>query len=103
MLKLKKKDKVKILSGKDKGKTGEILKIFPIQQKAIVSKANIVKKHTRAMADRPGGIIEQEMPLPISKLQLICPKCNKPTKVKIDYLEDKTKVRVCKKCKEVLI
>jgi len=103
MIHIKKKDKVMVLSGKYKGQTGEVVRIFPKDMKAIVSKINIVKRHTRPTQTDPGGIREIEKPIPISKLQLICPKCGQRTKTKTDFLSDGKKVRICKKCGEMIL
>lgn len=98
---LKKKDKVLVLCGKDKGKRGEILKCDS-PEKFIVSKINFVKKHQRARQNESGGIIEKESPLHQSKLMLVCPKCDSPTNPKISFLADGTKVRVCRNCTEMI-
>lgn len=104
MLHLKKKDKVIVLSGKDKGKKGEVLKVLTDKQKVIVAKVNFVKKHTRANPKTGGGgIIEQEAPINISKVMLVCNKCEQPTRIKLDTLADGKKVRMCKKCGEILV
>ncbi|MFH1783953.1 MAG: 50S ribosomal protein L24 [bacterium] len=103
MLHIKKKDKVVVLAGKDKGKTGEVLKIFPKTNKVIVGKVNFMKKHTRSTQGQPGGIHEQESPLALSKVMLVCNKCSKPTRVKMERLADGQKVRMCKKCGEILV
>lgn len=103
MLHIKKKDKVIVLAGKDKGKTGEVLKIFPKGDKLIVGKVNFMKKNTRGTQTQPGGIREQEAPLALSKVMLLCSKCNKPTRVKMERLADGQKVRMCKKCGEILL
>ena len=96
---LKKKDKIVVLAGKDRGKRGEVLKhIHP--DKFVISKINIVKKHQRARQNEQGGIIEKEAPLHQSKLMLVCPKCDSPTRPKTDVLGDKTKVRTCRNCSE---
>jgi len=100
--KLKKNDVVTVLSGKDRGKNGKILKMFPKKDKAIVEKINFVKRHSRPTQKMPqGGILEKEAPLPLCKLKLICNKCNEVTTVKYQRMADKS-VRVCKKCKEML-
>ena len=75
MLNIKKKDKVVVLSGKDKGKKGEVFDVFPDKGKVIVSKINFVKKHTKPTQRDAGGIREKEAPIAISKVMLICPKC----------------------------
>lgn len=98
---LKKKDKVLVLSGKDAGKRGEILRRVDAGL-FIVSKINLAKKHQRAKPNEPGGIIEKELPMPQSKIMLICPRCDSPTKVKIQFLQDKEKVRVCRNCSEII-
>lgn len=103
MLTIKKKDKVIAKTGKDKGKTGEVLKVFPETSRVIVSKINFIKRHTRATQTAPGGITEKESPVHISNVQLICPKCNRPTRVKIDRLSDGKKIRVCRKCGEMIV
>lgn len=102
MKKIKKKDIVVVISGKDKGKKGEVIKALE-DNKIIVSKVNIVKKHTRPTQTEPGGIKEIEKPIPISKVKLICPKCSQPTRVGFTFLPTGEKVRVCKKCKEMIM
>jgi len=100
---IKKKDKVLVLAGEDKGKTGEVVKIFLDKGKAIVSKVNFVIRHTRATQTDPGGKKEKEAPIPFSRLMLICPKCNKPNRPKFDHLPDGKKVRLCRKCGEMIV
>ena len=97
---LKKKDKVLVLSGKDKGKRGEILRSSG-PEKFVVAKLNIVKRHQRPKgAGEAGGIIDKEMPLHQSKLAFVCPQCDSPAKIKVAILENGEKARVCKKCSE---
>ena len=98
---LKKKDKIVVLRGKEKGKRGEILKIAGTY-KFIVAKINLVKKHQRARQNEVGGIVEKEAPIHQSKLMLICPQCDSATRPKTDFLNDGTKVRVCRNCSEVI-
>ena len=103
-MKLKKGDIVKILSGKYRGKTGAILKIFPKKATAIVEKVNIVKKHEKKTANEkePGGIIEVEAPMSISKLMLQCKNCGKFARIGFKIDEKGKKTRICKRCsKEV--
>jgi large subunit ribosomal protein L24 len=99
--KLKKEDTVEIMTGKDKGKRGRILKILRDKDRVVVEGLNIVKKarKRRNQQDR-GGIIEIEAPLHISNVQIICKKCG-PTRIGMKIDEDK-KIRVCKKCGEAL-
>jgi len=97
-MKLKKGDNVIVLSGNDKGKTGEILEIIPSTQKVIVKGVNIRKKHVKPRkAGEEGGIIPSEYPIHSSKVNVVCPKCGKASKIGY-VIEDGKKVRVCKKC-----
>jgi large subunit ribosomal protein L24 len=90
-------DTVVILSGKDKGKQGKVLAVSPKEGKVIVEGLNIVKKHIKPRsAQQQGGIVEAEAALYASKVMAVCPKCGKPTRVAHKFLEDGTKVRVCK-------
>lgn len=96
-LHVKKDDMVVILSGKDKGKQGKVLEVSPKEKKVIVQGCNMVTKHVkpRRMGE-PGGIVKAEGPLYACKVMVLCPKCNKPTRVAHKILEDGSKVRVCK-------
>ena len=97
-MKLKKGDNVMVLSGNDKGKTGEILDIIPKTQKVVVKGVNIRKKHVKPRkAGEEGGIIPSEYPIHSSKVNVICPKCGKASKIGYK-VEDGKKVRICKKC-----
>ena len=98
-LKIRKGDRVRVLSGKDKGKEGEVMRAIPAKGKVIVDGVNVAKKHQRpTQANQQGGIIDKDMPIQVSNVALVCPSCGKPTRVgyKIDGSGDK--VRVCKKC-----
>ncbi len=100
---IKKNDTVKVIAGKDKGKTGKVLRVIPKKGRAIVEKLNIVKRHLRPSEQaRQGGILEREAPIEMSNLMLICSKCTDPTRVGYRVLDDTKKVRFCKKCKEVI-
>jgi len=93
-------DKVSVITGKDKTKTGKVLKIDTRKNGAIVEGLNIIKRHTRARNNQPGSLVEKEALIQISNIMLFCEKCNKPVKAKSSLLEDGKKVRVCKKCGE---
>ena len=97
-MKIKKGDTVKVLSGNDKGKTGEVLEVIPKTQKVIVKGVNIRKKHVKPRKQgEEGGIISVECAIPAAKVNVVCPKCGKTTKV--GYSEENCeKIRVCKKC-----
>ena len=100
---IKKNDKVIVLAGKEQGKIGNVLKVDKEKERAIVEKVNMVKRHSRPGASTPqGGIVEKEAPIHISNLMLICNRCAEPTRVGKRVLEDNSKVRVCKKCGEIL-
>lgn len=100
-IKLKRNDQVEVISGKDKGRVGKIIRVDRKSNTAMVEKINIVKRHTKpSMANQQGGIIEKEGVIQISNLMLICPKCTKTVRVGKKILEDGTKVRLCKKCGE---
>ncbi len=98
---IKKKDKVLVLSGKDKGKRGEVLKQAG-EERFVVAKVNVVLKHQRPKQNEPGGRVEKEMPIHQSKLMLVCGKCDSATSPKTQILKDGTKVRVCRNCSEVI-
>ncbi len=100
--KLKKGDLVKVIAGKDKGKTGKIISFLPKKNRLIIEGVKIIKKHEKATQTSKGGIIEKEAPIDISNVMLICPHCNKPTRISSKILDDGIKVRVCKKCKETI-
>jgi len=97
-LRIKKGDTVKILSGNDKDKTGEVIEVMPKDSKIVVKGVNVRKKHMKPRRQgEEGGIISKEFAIPSSKANVVCPKCGKATKV--GYIEEKgEKVRVCKKC-----
>ena len=99
--KLKKDDQVEVVSGKDKGRVGKILQVSPKDNKAVVEKVNVVKRHTKpSQANQQGGIIEKEAFIQLSNLKLICPKCSKTVRVGRKILDDGSKVRICKNCGE---
>ncbi|NLZ54385.1 MAG: 50S ribosomal protein L24 [Thermoanaerobacteraceae bacterium] len=100
---IKKGDTVCVLSGKDKGKKGKVIKVLPRKKKAIVEGVNMATKHQKPTPGiKQGGIMQIEMPIYTSKLMVVCGKCNKPTRVGYKMLDDGSKVRICKKCEEVL-
>lgn len=101
MLKIKKNDKVEIIKGKDKGKTGKVLRIEAAENRLYVEGVNTIKKHTRQKdQSKPGGIIKKEGPVMISNVKLICPNCAKAVRVGFEVKESGVKVRICRKCKQ---
>jgi large subunit ribosomal protein L24 len=97
-----KKDKVLVLAGKDRGKKGEVVQVLPKEGRVIVAKINFVKRHSKPTQTQPGGIREKEASIHISNVMLICKKCSQPMRPKNDHLTDGTKVRICRKCGEMI-
>ena len=98
-----KKDKVLVLSGRSRGKQGEVVKVMREAGRLLISKVNFVKRHSKPTQTTPGGIREKEASIHMSNVMLICPKCAKPMRPKMDALSDGTKVRTCRKCGEMLV
>jgi len=100
---IRKNDEVVVITGDDQGKRGKVHRAFPKENRLLVEGVNMVKRHMKPRANiRQAGIIEREAPIDISNVMLICTKCSKPTRVGFRVLEDKSRVRVCKKCHEVI-
>lgn len=98
---VKKQDTVMVISGKDKGKIGEVLRVLPKSGKVVVKDVNVVTKHQKPSRENmQGGIIHVEAPIYSSKVMLYCTKCKSVTRINHKILDDGTKVRVCKKCGE---
>ena len=102
MFKFKKNDEVLITAGRDKGKKGKIEKVLESESKIIVAGVNTYKRHRKATRNQAAGIYEISRPIAVSKIAIVCPKCNKPTRVGFQ-VTGKTKVRICKKCKGTII
>jgi len=101
-MKIKKDDTVLIISGKDRGRKGKVLEVFPFKEKVSVEGMNLVKKHRRPRNEREKGqVVELPRPISVSNVKLICPKCSKATRVGRKVV-DRKKYRVCKKCKQEL-
>lgn len=101
-VKIKKGDRVQVTVGRDKGLRGEVLKVMPKENRAVVQGVNKVKRHTRPTQTNPGGIIEREASVDLSNLSIIDPKTDKPTRVGFKVLDDGRKVRVAKGSGEVI-
>jgi large subunit ribosomal protein L24 len=102
-IKLKKDDKVKVIAGKDKGKIGKVLKVSGKKNRLLVENINVVKRHTKPSAqNRQGGILESEALIHWSNVMLMCNKCIEPVRVKTKTLDDGKKVRICRKCSEII-
>jgi large subunit ribosomal protein L24 len=101
-IRLKKGDTVKVMTGKEKGKTGKILKTIREENQVVVEKLNFVKRHQRPDAKGKGGIVEKEGPIHLSNVAYLCGKCDRGVRIGFKVLEDGKKVRICLKCKEQL-
>lgn len=101
-MRLKKGDMVTVIAGKEAGKKGKVLRIYTDEHRVIVEKLNMLKKHQRPDAKGKGGIVEKEGKLDISNVQFLCGKCDTGVRVGYRRLDDGKKVRVCKKCHEIL-
>ena len=102
-MKIKKGDTVLVISGNYKGKKGKVRKVITEDNRIIVEGINMRKVHKKPRkSGEPGGILEKELPVSISKVKLVCPSCGEPTRVGFMFLEDGRKVRHCKKCNEII-
>lgn len=100
---IKKGDTVQVTKGKDRGKRGKVLKMFPTENRLIVETLNLVTSYTRPSQQNPkGGVIKVEGKLPRPNVQLVCPRCSKLTRIGFQLLADGVKQRVCKKCNEII-
>ena len=101
-LKIKKGDRVKVITGGSKGKVGDVLRVLPKEQRVVVSGVNMIKRHTKPSRTESGGIIEREATIHVSNVALLDPKSDKPTKVGFRFLEDGRKVRVARASGETI-
>ncbi|KPK22202.1 MAG: 50S ribosomal protein L24 [Dehalococcoidia bacterium SM23_28_1] len=102
MAKIRREDTVLVIKGKERGKTGVVRQVIPRHRRVIVTGVNIVKRHMRPRADRPGGIIEREAPIHVSNVMIICKSCSKPTRVGFRFREGGGKARFCSHCGQPL-
>ena len=102
-MRIKKNDQVRVISGKNKGKEGKVLRHIPKKDMVVVEGVNMVSRHVRPSQKNPqSGIIKQEAPIYASKVMLVCPQCGAATRVGSSFLESGKKVRVCRKCSEII-
>jgi large subunit ribosomal protein L24 len=101
-LKIKKDDNVVVISGRDKGKQGKVLRVFPAEERAVVQGVHIARRHSKPSMGDPGGIVEKELTIHISNLAHIDPQTNKPTRVGYKFLDGGRKVRVARRSGEVI-
>ena len=100
--KIKKGDRVVVVAGRDKGKTGEVRQVMPVEGRAIVAGVNLVRRHTKPSAQTEGGILTKESPIHLSNLAIADPKSGKPTRVGFKILDDGRKVRVAKRSGDLI-
>jgi large subunit ribosomal protein L24 len=102
-MKIKKGDTIKVLQGKDKGRTGKVVKVLVKEKSVVVENINLFKKHLKPRGEKsPGGIIPLPRPLEVGKVALVCPNCQKPTRVGYQWGKTGEKQRICKKCQALL-
>jgi large subunit ribosomal protein L24 len=102
-MRIRKNDQVRVISGKSKGKEGKILRSIPAKKMVVVEGVNVVSRHVRPSQKNPqAGIIKQEAPIYAAKVMLVCPQCGAATRVGSSFLESGKKVRVCRKCSEII-
>ena len=102
-MKIRSQDMVHVIKGRDRGKQGRVQSVLLEKNKVLVEGINVVMRHTKATGGvRQAGIIQKELPIPVSNVMLVCTNCNKPTRIGARHLADGTKARVCKKCEEVI-
>ena len=101
---IRKNDNVLVITGRDRGKRGRVLRVIPDKGRLIVEGVNFIKRHTKANPQKnvKGGIVEREAPVNASNVQLVCPECTAPTRIGRKLLEDGRRVRFCVKCKGVV-
>lgn len=103
MFKIRREDVVMVMTGKDRGKKGKVLQVFPEVRRALVEGINLTKRHVRPTQENPkGGFATQERPVSVANLQRICQRCNRAVRVGFQIAKDGTKQRVCKRCGEAL-
>lgn len=103
MFKVRKDDQVRVMTGKDRGKSGKVLQVYPTEGRALVEGINTVRKHVRPTQDNPqGGFTTQERPVSLANLRRVCPRCSRPVRVKFLEAADGTKSRACARCGEAL-
>ncbi len=100
-MRIKKNDNVVVVSGKEKGKRGRVIAVYPATNRLLIEKLNMIKRHTKPNQQlKQGGIMEKESPLAASNVKLICAKCDKPTAIFRKAQGDGTRTRTCKSCNE---
>jgi large subunit ribosomal protein L24 len=100
---IRKNDSVMVIAGRERGKSGKVLRVLPDKDAVIIERVNLVKRHTRPRGpQQPGGIVEKEASIHVSNLMIMCDKCNAPVRLGKKVLADGKKIRVCRRCNEAL-
>jgi large subunit ribosomal protein L24 len=100
---IRKNDTVMVVAGRDRGKTGKVVRVLPEKARAVVERLNMVKRHSRARGPQsPQGIVEKEAPIHVSNLMILCDRCNRPVRMGKKQLDDGRSVRICRSCNEQL-
>jgi large subunit ribosomal protein L24 len=100
---IRKNDSVMVIAGRERGKTGKVLRVLPDKDAAIIERVNLIKRHTRPKGpQQPGGIVEKEASIHASNLMVMCDKCNAPVRIGRKILADGKKIRICRRCGEAL-
>jgi large subunit ribosomal protein L24 len=100
---IRKNDSVMVIAGKERGKTGKVLRVLPDDGAVIIERINIVKRHTKPRGpQQPGGIVEKEASIDASNVMIMCDKCNAPVRIAHKSLADGSKIRICRRCNEAL-
>lgn len=101
--KIKKNDTVMVVKGRDRGKTGKVMRVIPEEGRIVIERLNMVKRHSKPRgAASPGGIVEKEAPLRIENVMIFCDRCNAPVRAGVKTAADGSKSRICRRCKEAL-
>ena len=102
-MQIRKNDSVMVIAGRERGKTGKVLRVLPDKDKVVIEKVNLVKRHTKPRGpQQAGGIVEKEAPLHASNIMMMCDKCNAPVRIGQKILGDGKKIRVCRRCNEAI-
>ena len=102
-MQIRRNDSVMVIAGKERGKSGKVLRVNPEKDAIIIERVNLVKRHTKARGpQQPGGIVEKEALVPASNVMMMCDKCNAPVRVGHKILGDGKKIRICRRCREAL-
>ena len=102
-MQIRRNDSVMVISGRERGKTGKVLRVHPDKDAVLIERVNLVKRHTKPRGpQQPGGIVEKEALIPASNVMMMCDKCNAPVRIGHKIFGDGKKIRICRRCKEAL-